>query len=376
MALSIHPNSASLNPTIQDMEFGVEKFVKGLDNESSHHRATTSRPDLVQRSSPPMTSSILQSSVRVKPIIQDMATFERFAKELENISSDRPVIASRPCIRHEAMLHTADLETLAMTFTKLMAMDDPFNAFPRAFVLPLDTWIPTEPCYLFSIPRELRDMITDIAISAGDISILQTSKQLYGEGIGLLYKRRICHINLNVTKRVPRFDLAKPIAALIQNVTVKIFLGGRTSLRRWGRELEPIRKFSGLRVPRQTCRVVLLFDNYSDYWTLPMFAHVRLPTQILEALWTLIGFARVLIELHDLAQPSACEQYVLGFWRMEQAKNVHEGWSWGLGPCVWHETVGLDGGYLEFHPREHWEANPGALPANVQRLIDRWAMNE
>ena len=63
------------------------------------------------------------------------------------------------------MLHTAYLmkpQSLAVAFMELsMAMDDPFEAF----TLPLDTYDPKNPCYLFTFPRELRDMIHDSLIS-------------------------------------------------------------------------------------------------------------------------------------------------------------------------------------------------------------------
>lgn len=293
--------------------------------------------------------------------MQEMeAGFQEFVKKLENRSSDSPVVNTKPWIRNEPMkslLHTADWlehEPLAVAFTNLMAMDDPFDNFPRTFSPPLDTGFPKKPCYLFGIPRELRDIISDIAISAGDISILQTSKQLHHEGIGFLYKRRICHVNINLTKHVCRFSLPEHVAALIQNVNIKIISERGVSLRRWGRDLEPLRKFSGLTVPRQMCRVVLLYscnDDLFDHWT-----RMDVPYRVMEGLKTLIGFSRVIVEVHCRGQVRAREEELRRRrWRIGELVSARKDLSYGLGPWTWHETAESDGGYLEFHPREHWK---------------------
>ena len=363
MAPSIHPNSVSLKPSMQDMESAFQAFVKRLENKSSDRPATTSRPDLMPLTSHPMASSTPQNSVSVNSIIQDMAASQSFLRELKNVSSGYPEITSRPWGRDYPTPDTTDLmehETLAMAFTKLMAIDDPFRNFrPR-----LDAWIPTKPCYLFGIPRELRDMITDNAVSSGYIGILQTSKQLYDEGIGFLYKRRIFHIDISLTRHVPRFNLQEPVAALIQNVNLEIALERGMRFSHWIYNSNPLHRFNGLTVRRQTCRVLLLIK------CLDLGDKRRMPWLINEHLKRLVGFSRMILEVRCHDQLSTRELEIWPRWQTAMVEGARENLCCALGPGVLQNAVGPDCGYLEFHPRKHLEANLRASTRPVQHHID------
>ncbi|CAD6568627.1 MAG: hypothetical protein ASARMPRED_001887 [Alectoria sarmentosa] len=251
-----------------------------------------------------MNSPATQEFVKLEIVKQDMQfALHKVFKELDVKTSqshvDCPVLINVAWIGMELMKnlpHSSYLlkpESLTTAFTELSAaMDDPFDAFHPPDTLPIDTYDPTKPCYLFTISRELRDMIYDPAISSGNIKILQTSKRLHKEGIELLYKRRVCHLNIDLTKYIPKISLQKPIAALIQNVNIEIVLKRYIGTRNCTHNIKAIRRFSGSTIRRQTCRVVLLFtfcdcsDKYAQYF--------RLYMRYLE---TLIGFSRLLLEV-------------------------------------------------------------------------------
>lgn len=248
------------------------------------------------------------------------------------------------------------------------------------FALPLDKDEPQKQCYLFTIPRELRDMISDIAISSGDISILHLSKQLHDEGIGLLYKRRICHLIIGPTNWTRGFSLEKPIAALIQNVTIEILLYDGTDSwcwrdkrwgeKGWGKIVRPLRSFSGLAVLREACRVVLVFANRLDFRM-----DRRVPRRVMESLQTLHGFSRVILDVRFRDRRDAREKEE---WpRLQRAvvlERACKDLSCGLGPSILHETLESDGGYLEFYPRDYLEANPRPSSPVVKRRTDQCAI--
>ena len=254
------------------------------------------------------------------------------------------------------------------------ALDDPFDSFRRPKSRPLDTYDATKPCYLFAIPRELRDMISDYTISTGSIQILQTSRKLREEGIQSLYKRRICHLAVDLTNYVPQFSLQKPIAALIQNVNIEISLDLRVDPLPWIHNIQPIGKFVGASIPRQMCRVTVLFRS-SDFNCVILRAGYHLEW-FMGHIRTLVGFSHLIFEYKVQVPITVSERPAWSAWKtivMDSA--FHQRYmSSDLGPCTRHDE---DSGrqYLEFHPRGYWEANPGSLSKGTQRLIDRWTGN-
>lgn len=270
-------------------------------------------------------------------------------------------------------------DPLGMAFAELSrAMDDPFDSFHAPDTIALDPYDPTKPCYLFTIPREVRDMIYDIAISSGDINILRASRKLYDEGNELLYKLRVYHFDLSLARWKPEFELQNPIAALIQNVNIRIMLiddltpgdwlasGRYAHSRPWGRQMKTIRKFSASIVARQTCQVELCFLFSAYTWS----SHPpckRLPEWFISCLQTLIGFSRIILKAHRGTHTDATDLQCWPPWQKTVAERAGEPLRDGLGPGTWHDADDPDCGYLEFHPREHWEANHGGLLPMVQR---------
>lgn len=251
-------------------------------------------------------------------------------------------------------------------------MDDHFDAFHRPDILPLDTYDPKKPSYLFTIPRELRDMICDDVILSGNLKILQTSKQLHHECIGFLYKRRTCHLNIDITNYVPKLSLQKPIATLIQNVNIEIFLKSDTYVRDWQHNIEPISTFSGSTVLRQRCRVVLLFA-YCD----PL-ADISAPVLgwYLDYLRTLTEFSRVTLEVLFQGPMTAREQRIWPDWQLAIFSCARNRMRDKLGPSIWNYTNDHSCGYLEFYPREYLENNPGSSSPVESLLSDRLERHE
>lgn len=315
-----------------------------------------------------MASSVIPELAKLDIIKQDTESashkvFQELAIKSAQPHADRTFLTDRAVIGMEPMEdmpHTAHLlnsEHLAMAFTELSAaMDDPFDVFP----LPSYTYDPSKPCYLYTIPRELRDMVYDDVISSGNLKILRTSRKLHEEGINFLYKRRVCHLIEDFTKYRPAINLQEPIAALIQNVDIEIVMGSSMNGRCWGDTTDPILKFGGSTVLRQTCRLVFLCTEYYH----PFNTKPRLE-KILGQLRTLNGFLRVILEFHYKCpmlvgehQPLHCRQKAISILRAD--KHLEK----NLGPSTWREDVDPTRQYLEFHPRAHLEANQGGVVAN------------
>ncbi len=258
-----------------------------------------------------MASHITPNLVEFNVVKHDtMVPIHKGVKRLEVKSiqphADDPPLTDSACISLELMenlpqtTNTLKPDPLIMVFAELsMAMDAPFDAFhpPDTAPLdtsPLDTYDPKKPCYLFIMPRELRDTVYDLVISSGNLSILQTSKIVREESTEVLYKRRIYHLNIHFAKYVPLFSLQKPIASLIQNVKIEINLS-RKKVQRFYHNIKQIRKFSGS-IPRQTCGVVTLFKPWGR--TIIRKTGVIAPEYnlLMSYIRTLIGFSQLIIE--------------------------------------------------------------------------------
>ena len=278
----------------------------------------------------------------------------------------------------ENLAHSQKFEHSTIAFTELStALDDPFDSVHPLDPRPLDTYDATKPCYLLTIPRELRDMISDYTISIGGVQILRTSKQLREEGTQFLYKRRVCHLDVDLTKYVPRFSLQKPIAALIQNINIDISLDFNVDPLLWIHNMKPVGKFAGAMVPRQTCRVMVLFRHYPncDLNSIILRALYTLEW-IMSHIRTLVGFSHLIFE-YKLQVPTtvterlACSALTSFGYRAFLERYL----GLGLGPSARHDIKDSRHQYFELHPRGYWEANPGSLSEGTQRRMDRWTAN-
>ena len=297
--------------------------------------------------------------------------------------ADCSVLVDRAPITMEDLKNLPDTansqksEHSTIAFIELsIALDDPFDSFSPPDSQPLDRYDATKPCYLFAIPRELRDMISDYTISIGGIQILQTSKKFREEGTRFLYKRRVCHLDLDFTGYVPKFSLQKPVAALIQNVNIDITLDFRVGPFLWIDNMKPISKFVGAIIPRQTCRVMVLFRNY-DYDGSVACKAVCFLEWIMNHIRALVGFSHLILQ-YEIQMPMTVSERPA--WSAEETfltdPAFHKKYLGSdLGPCTRHDIEDSRRPYFEFHPRGNWEASPGSLSAGTQRLIDRWTGN-
>ena len=249
-----------------------------------------------------------------------------------------------------------------------MAMDDPFDAFHPLYISREDTHDPNKPCYLFDIPREIRDMIYDCAISSGSLAILQTSRKVHEEGIEFLYKRRVCQINVDNGRYTPQFNLPKPIAALIQNISIIIFLEPPTWSHRFPSGMRPVHKFMGGSIARQTCRVLLFFLVNDDLDPRDSFYYYC----FLDPLRTLVGFSRLTLEVRFQGRLNGQDEQILSRFRkvfIEAYCPRLEDW---LGHGTLQEGDDQVSVHMEFHPRTHYQANPKELAEWVHIAFDPW----
>ena len=272
-------------------------------------------------------------------------------------------------------VYSLEPEHSAIAFIELStALDDPFDSFHLPESQQLDTYDATKPCYLFAIPRELRDMISDYTISIGGIQILQTSKKLREEGTHFLYKRRTCHLNVDFTKYVPKFSLQKPIAALIQNVNIDISIDFHVDRLLWIHNMKPMLKFVGAIIPRQTCRVMIIFRNFRDgNFSVTLEAEIFLEW-ILSHIRALVGFSHLILQ-YKIPKPMSEPPAWYALKTCLADSTFHKRYLGSdLGPYTRHDIEDPYRQYLKLHPRDYWEA-PGPLSDGTQRLIDRWTGN-
>ena len=260
------------------------------------------------------------------------------------------------------------------------AQDDPFDSFRPMVSQLVDTYDATKPCYLFAIPLEVRDMISDYTISIGGIQILQTSKKLREEGTRYLYKRRVCHLDVDLANYVPKFSLQKPIAALIQNVNIDISIDVLVDPLPWLHNIKPMGNFVGAIIPRQTCQVTVHYPHFRPYpynsgsflskaaFTLEsILCHIRI----------LVGFSHLTLQFPYPPATTRSEDAARAALRFSVFGSAfyQSHLDSDLGPSTWHDANNDRRQYLDFHPRSYWEANPGPLSDGTQRLIDRWTGN-
>ncbi|KAM0797678.1 hypothetical protein BDR22DRAFT_892106 [Usnea florida] len=275
-------------------------------------------------------------------------------------------------------------ENSTLAFIELStALDDPFDSFRSMASRLVDTYDATKPCYLFAIPLELRDMISDYTISIGGIQLLQTSKKLREEGTRYLYKRRVCHLDVDLANYVPKFNLQKPIAALIQNVNIDISIDLLVDPRPWIHNIKPMGKFVGAIIPRQTCQVTVHYRHYRTYNSGSILSRAACTLElILSHIRTLVGFSHLILQFTYLppmtrapmTRSEDAARAALRFSVFDSAFHQRHLYS-DLGPSTRYETIGSRRQYLDFHPRGYWEANPGSMSDETQRLIDRWTGN-
>ena len=338
---------------------------------------------------PTLPPSITAKLIYLDVIRRDLdPTLHKAIQQLEigktQVHANYPVSIGRASIIMEDLenlldvAHSQKFEHSTIAFIELStALDDPFNSVHPLDPRPLDTYDATKPCYLLTIPRELRDMISDYTISIGGVQILRTSRQLREEGTQFLYKRRVCHLDIDLTKYVPKFSLQKPIAALIQNVNIDISLDFNVDPLLWLHNMKPVGKFAGAMVPRQMCRVMVLFRHYPncdfDSILLRVFHTLE---WIMTHIGTLVGFSHLTFEYKLQVPTTASERLACSaltsfhYWAfLEQYLGLD------LGPSPRHGIKDSRRQYFEFHPRGCWEANPGSLSEGTQGRTDRWSPN-
>ena len=231
----------------------------------------------------------------------------------------------------------------------LEALEDPFDNFhpleSQRFI-PYHLSAPT----LCVLPREIRDIIYTDLIVAGELRILLTSKAVCQEVTQLLYKQGTCRFILDMTLPYAgqEFALRKFHASAIQNLHIDIRKVYELVIHDY-HSSRPFKIFSGSSVCRQNCHIN--FDPRSismarHEW--PQSWRVR---ELLDDLRTLMGFKTLTIKKRScnprsISKVSNSLQFIKDYLEVS------------LGEAIWREgtKANQEVKYLEFHPRDHWEA--------------------
>lgn len=231
------------------------------------------------------------------------------------------------------------------TATLIEAPEDPF--YPPELIFQLLEPISSVPFHISSptlsiLPREIRDMIYINLIAAGELGILRTSKALFQEASEFLYKRGTLRLLLpmNTENSQPDFLFNRLYVAVVQNLDIRLLMTGVC-----GRDLVTARLFSGSGVCRRNCNIDFVNDGTLPYGSTHQ---LHVPQDILEMLGTFTSFKMLTIRPRFL-----CREHTLGL--LQSFKDNLEG---SIGEGIWHGRTDVDhvGQYLEFHPRDHWEA--------------------
>lgn len=140
---------------------------------------------------------------------------------------------------------------------------------------------------LYTLPRELRNLIYGYAIANGTTALVRASKQTREENSKIIFEKGIYRLLLGFNEDYKNPRLTRSLAKKIQNLRVRVnsrsfFIFGL------GPYLPRLHKFDGSAVLRKECVVTIV----SDPFTSNMDA-----TEVIRHLVDLTGFERVTLEL-------------------------------------------------------------------------------
>ena len=243
------------------------------------------------------------------------------------------------------------------------SLEDPFDNFhpleSHRFI-PYHIAAPT----LGVLPREIRDIIYTDLIVAGELCILRTSKAVCQEVTELLYKQGTCRFILDMTLPYARkkFAIRKFHASAIQNLDIDIrrvrgiMIHGYHSSRSF-------KIFSGSCICRQNCHITFYHSNIS--MSRREWLYSQLLRELLDDIRTLTGFKKLTIQKLTIKNRPSIRSNVPKISKILQF--IKDYLEVSLGEAIWREgtKANYEAKYLEFHPRDHWQARQGGQSSTI-----------
>ena len=145
---------------------------------------------------------------------------------------------------------------------------------------------------------------------------------------------------MNTANSEPAFLFNRLYAAVIQNLEIRIMMVGVC-----GRDLYTATLFSGSEVRRRNCHISIVNDGTLPYGSADS---LKVPEMLLDVLGTLTSFKTLTIRLCLVC----CEH------TLKLLQDFKDNLESSIGEGIWHGRTDKDHGaqYLEFHPRDYWEA--------------------
>ena len=230
---------------------------------------------------------------------------------------------------------------------------------------------------LFTLPRELRDMIYSDLVQSGQVNILRASKSLHKETTKMVLKEGICRLHLNnlTEQHTPKSDVQEPFPSKIQNFSIRIPVSEQNHIVP-SLCLKPFRRLARSDVALQDCHVTFVILDY----------HMRLDVNGLKPLPTLLAHVETLIQFKAVYVKVQVEGPISnggrrwanrGYQGMKDHlqeivfNNIRTTLEGTLGTASWRDRDSSQR-YLEFRPRTYLEAHPNSLSKKVQSRITRW----
>lgn len=241
----------------------------------------------------------------------------------------------------------------------------PLNQMIRA---PREAKKSTDETFSFlKLPTELRAMIYELLIQAGDLSILTVSKLVSKEAVHHLSKVGILRVKLgtlaisNVTVALTaKMTLSGVLTLTAPDYIQHLDLGFDIVRRPWiGIDTQLIECFSGSQIPRRSCKVTMYFG------ILGATPYSMKESQTYPVIATLTGFQELTLKLayrKDATQEAsiikrykelrvAYDQDVARYMLLNDYKRISELLSMTLGPARFDDSI--KGHHLIFWPRAY-----------------------
>ena len=230
---------------------------------------------------------------------------------------------------------------------------------------------------LFTLPRELRDMIYSDLVQSGQVNILRASKSMHEEATETVLKEGICRLHLNnlTEQHTPESDVQEPFPSKIQNFSIRIPVSEQNHIVP-SLFLKPFRRLARSDVARQDCHVTFVILD----------CHMRLDVNGLRSLPILLAHVETLIQFKALYVNVQVEGLISngdprwanrGYQGMKDDlqeivfNNIRTTLEGTLGTASCHDRDSSQR-YLEFRPQTLLEAHPKSLSKKVQSRITRW----
>ena len=138
--------------------------------------------------------------------------------------------------------------------------DDPFDAFHPTLSDSRVTYNNLSTFPLFTLPRELRDIIYTDLLKTGQVKLAQVSKAVALDFMEIISKRGICRLEINESEFRPYPKLRKPLADTIQYLDLHFLTAMNKRNKGYSHDRRIEKIFSNSGIPRKSCYVLIEND--------------------------------------------------------------------------------------------------------------------